>query len=49
MKLAMALTEDKDENVASGHNIHIAVECLKEVRNTMKTKLEYLKFAKDLQ
>lgn len=33
---------------ASIYNPQETVKCLAELRNTMKTKLEYLKFGKDL-
>lgn len=48
MNLATDLTEAKEGAVPSKENIKTATELLKEVRNTMKTKLEYLKFAKDI-
>jgi hypothetical protein len=47
MTLAKDLTKKNKEGVPA-YNIDVAVKCLSEVRSTLKTKLEYLKFAKEL-
>lgn len=39
---------NKPIQMATSHNVEVAIKCFSEARNIMKTKLEYLKLAKEL-
>jgi len=55
MKLAKSLANPRTDEEggiiqhAPAHNVDTSIKCLSELRNIMKTKLEYLKFANDIK